>query len=207
MSLNSLFQTAVIISLVGCCSIEPAVEVPVREPLPETAAGYVIHTEQMPESDALYSDGEESEIAYAKPLLSQKDTDTLARLVYLEAGICSYRCKELVASCVVNRMKSGYWGKTLDDVIYSRGQFDSACRLYSITPYRCPEAPYYEKTKEFIGNWDECYRAARVAAAEGSRVPGYVMYFSSGSPFNWQGYRVYEAADGMYFGYLQKDVR
>ena len=50
----------------------------------------------------------------------------MAACVAMEAGDDSYEDKLAVASCIVNRVKSGKWGKTISDVIYADGQFPGA---------------------------------------------------------------------------------
>ena len=41
----------------------------------------------------------------------------------MEAGDDCYEDQLAVASCIVNRVKSKKWGKTISDVIYADGQF------------------------------------------------------------------------------------
>ena len=50
----------------------------------------------------------------------------MAACVAMEAGDDSHEDKLAVASCIVNRVKSGKWGKTISDVIYADGQFPGA---------------------------------------------------------------------------------
>lgn len=50
----------------------------------------------------------------------------MAACVAMESGDDSYEDKLAVASCIVNRVKSGKWGKTISDVIYADGQFPGA---------------------------------------------------------------------------------
>ena len=46
------------------------------------------------------------------------ERELLARLVYRESNIESLECQKAVASVVINRLHSGYWGDTLSEVIY-----------------------------------------------------------------------------------------
>ena len=50
----------------------------------------------------------------------------MAACVAMEAGDDSYEDQLAVASCIVNRVKSEKWGKTISDVIYADGQFPGA---------------------------------------------------------------------------------
>ena len=50
----------------------------------------------------------------------------MAACVAMEAGDDSYEDKLAVASCIVNRVKSEKWGKTISDVIYADGLFPGA---------------------------------------------------------------------------------
>jgi spore germination cell wall hydrolase CwlJ-like protein len=51
------------------------------------------------------------------------DLDCLTKNIYYEAGVEDRTGKIAVASVTVNRLKSGYWGKTLCRVVYSPKQF------------------------------------------------------------------------------------
>lgn len=62
----------------------------------------------------------------------------LAALCRHEAGKDSYEAALAVANVVINRMKNGYWGKSMAEVIYSPGQFeyveDGALNKYLSSP-------------------------------------------------------------------------
>ena len=138
--------------------------------------------------------------------ISIEDRNLLARLVFLEAGICSFDCKCYVASVVVNRLKSKKWGKTLRGVIYYPGQFVPAPSLNNTIPYRCGNTEY-QNSKEFIQNWDDCFRAVDRVILDGSCLPEYVYYFSNDFIFDWPGYVVFVSKDNMFFGYLTEDKK
>lgn len=59
-----------------------------------------------------------------KPLkLDKKQQDCLARNVYYEAGTEDPLGKIAVAQITLNRVKIGYWGKNVCDVVYAPKQF------------------------------------------------------------------------------------
>ena len=79
------------------------------------------------ESAALSASGNETSAAPSYVISATEDEIYLmAACVAMEAGDDSYEDKLAVASCIVNRVKSGKWGKTISDVIYADGQFPGA---------------------------------------------------------------------------------
>ncbi|MDE7365918.1 MAG: cell wall hydrolase, partial [Lachnospiraceae bacterium] len=56
---------------------------------------------------------------------SYDDAYLLACLVSMEAGSEPYEGQLAVANVVLNRLRSGYYGSTISDVIYAKGQFPS----------------------------------------------------------------------------------
>jgi spore germination cell wall hydrolase CwlJ-like protein len=54
---------------------------------------------------------------------SDKDIECLARNVYYEAGVESTAGKYAVAQVTLNRVKTGYWGKSICKVVYAKEQF------------------------------------------------------------------------------------
>ena len=194
---NSLLSAVVIVGTVACCSCEPNVNKQAIPELPNTSGVMEIASEPSPIIT----------VASNTPAVTREEKLELVKLLYLEAGVQSHECKEMVAAVVMNRLNSGKWGNTLHEVIFADGQFDLAYRIPSMEPFVCKEAPYYEKSQEFIGNWKDCYTVADQATSRGTQIPPYVLYFSSGAPFDWEGYKVYTVIDGMYFGYLEEDVK
>jgi spore germination cell wall hydrolase CwlJ-like protein len=47
----------------------------------------------------------------------------MARNIYYEAGTESYTGKLAVAQVTLNRVKTGYWGKSICNVVYAKQQF------------------------------------------------------------------------------------
>lgn len=71
--------------------------------------------------------GEEETAAPTSEAPSSKvkisDVDLLARIIYLEAGGCTYRHKQLVGCVVINRMNHPSFPNTLTGVIYQKNQY------------------------------------------------------------------------------------
>lgn len=78
------------------------------------------------EAAALHSGAE----AQAKPayVISATDDEVylLAACTAMETGNGSYDAQLAVASCIINRVKSKHWGKSISSVIYADGQFPGA---------------------------------------------------------------------------------
>lgn len=66
--------------------------------------------------------------------LTDAETDTLARVIWLEARGEPFEGQQAVAEVVFNRMLSPAFPDTLDEVIYQEGQFSTAERVQSAEP-------------------------------------------------------------------------
>lgn len=123
--------------------------------------------------------------------ITSVEREMLARLVYLEANTESIDCQKAIASVVINRWQNGYWGDTLEDVIYAKGQFTPS----KIIPQTTPTENNYEAVDYVIKN--------------GCTIPEYVLYFRANYGFSqtWDGYNEYVQIDHTYFGYLSKDKK
>lgn len=119
--------------------------------------------------------------------ITPEDRETLARLVYLEGNVESLECQKAIVSVVINRLNSGYWGNTINSVIYARNQFTPASRI----PYTTPTATNYEAVDYVLTN--------------GITLPSYCLYFRAGYHFSWRGYVPYTSMGNTYFGYMAKD--
>lgn len=73
--------------------------------------------------DALYAEGRS---AMAPIYLSADEIYLLSCVIMMEAGNENYEGKLAVAGVVMNRLRSGYWGSTLHEVIYAPKQFTGA---------------------------------------------------------------------------------
>ena len=74
----------------------------------------------------------------SKTSASEDEVYLLAALCRHEAGKDSYEAALAVANVVINRMRNGYWGKSMSEVIYSPEQFqyvnDGALNKYLSSP-------------------------------------------------------------------------
>lgn len=119
--------------------------------------------------------------------ITSVEREMLARLVYREGNTESVECQRAIVSVVFNRLASGYWGDTLEEVVYAENQFAPANLLYCTTPT------------------ETNYEAIDYVLKNGVTVPEYVMYFRANYHFNWTGYQGYKKIDHTYFGYMTKD--
>lgn len=113
-----------------------------------------------------------------------RQLDLLTRVVWFEAGSnwLSDRHQQLVAQVVLNRIADPRFPNTMDGVIYARGQYSCAGRLYSI---------HWSKITQ------RCYDNARAAAYGLVECPANVVYQSGGM----QGRGLYEFHYNTYFCY------
>ena len=79
--------------------------------------------------------------------LSDEEIWIMACVIDWEAGTESYEGKLAVANVILNRLRSGYWGNTIQSVVYARSQFSgvsngsgSASTAFS---NRLSNGPYY----------------------------------------------------------------
>lgn len=75
------------------------------------------------------------------------DATLLSTAIFGECSVCDDAEKRRTGSVVLNRLRDGRWGKTLHDVIYAPGQFDSVCGDNWNTDHR-----HYTIAKELIYN-------------------------------------------------------
>jgi spore germination cell wall hydrolase CwlJ-like protein len=89
---------------------------------------------------------------------SDKDVECLARNVYYEAGIESTAGKYAVAQVTLNRVKTGYWGKSICKVVYAKEQFSWT---------RVPKRAWVRLKGRA---WDDSQAVAEATLAQGIRV-------------------------------------
>lgn len=75
---------------------------------------------------------------------TKSDVDCLARNIYYEAGTESDVGKYAVGQVTVNRVRTGYWGKTVCGVVYAPAQF--SWTLQKRLP--APDAKLYSHCRE-----------------------------------------------------------
>lgn len=107
--------------------------------------------------------------------LSDEDIIKLATIVYMESNCESYEGQLAVANVVINRLVSGIWGDTLDDVLYAPNQFAGA---------KTNIPKYKNKINE------SNIKAAKEAAAGNNNIGDY-MYFRTVSGANLASYKKY----------------
>ena len=129
-----------------------------------------------------------SESSYTYNITST-EREMLARLVYREGNTESIECQKAIVSVVINRWQNGYWGDTLKDVVYAKGQFSTASLLDKTTPNEIN------------------YQAVDYVIQNGITVPEWVMYFRASYHFKWDGYKSYIHIDNTFFGYFEKDTK
>jgi spore germination cell wall hydrolase CwlJ-like protein len=54
---------------------------------------------------------------------TKNDLDCLTKNIYYEAGVEDSRGKFAVGQVTLNRLKTGFWGKSICNVVYSKAQF------------------------------------------------------------------------------------
>lgn len=121
--------------------------------------------------------------------ITPEERETLARLIFLESNTESLECQKAIVSVVINRVNSGYWGNTINSVIYAKNQFTPASKI----PYVTPTTTNYEAVDYVLTN--------------GVTLPSYCLYFRAGYHFSWNGYVPYISIGNTYFGYMAKDKR
>ena len=75
---------------------------------------------------------------------TSRDVECLARNIYYEAGVEKDLGKYAVAHITLNRQKTGYWGKSICNVVYSPSQFSWTLNK----KLERPDAQVYHRCKE-----------------------------------------------------------
>ena len=115
------------------------------------------------------------------------DRELLAKLLYCEGRGESEECQKAIISVVINRLNNGYWGNTINNVVYAKGQFTPA--INGTLEKATPTKTQYEVVDYVLEN--------------GSTLPSWVMYFRASYHFNWKGYTPYCVIDNTYFGGME----
>ncbi len=154
--------------------LEPSV-VPPYEQLPPP----VLDTEGMTQQeiinatiDAYHAMGNPE---HASIYMSPEDVKLFATVIRLECGHEPYEGQMAVANVVLNRLRWGYWGDTLSDVIYAPGQF-------SITKIN-PETGE-SKLEQFLRDdlaTEQCYQVVYEALAGHNNIEDYIFFCSKKS--------------------------
>lgn len=116
---------------------------------------------------------------------SESDVYLLASCLTMEADGGSYESYLAVGSLIVNRVKSGQWGKSISSVIYSDGQFPGASS--GLLDKYMDKGPSSTATK------------AAKAALSGENNIGDYLYFTSTKSANYDSYSTYQVIGGNCF--------
>lgn len=109
----------------------------------------------------------------------------MAACVMMESGGYSYDGQLAVANVIVNRVKSGRWGKSITDVIYAQGQFPGATSgLLDKYLTKGPSSSVLKATK---------------AALSGTNNIGDYLFFNSVKSADYGSYSTYTVVDGNCF--------
>lgn len=122
--------------------------------------------------------------------LTQEEKDILVKLVYLESRGEPYEGKKAVATIVMNRVESPYWGSDVETIIFAKRQFSPSFKINTTT----------------IGTddvWLECVNAVEDVLQNGSTLPPYVLYFRA--DYYFKGKEQYTNIGNHYFSYTSKD--
>lgn len=145
-----ILSATCVVSTSVCLSNNPSVEPASCKATTDEALKEHILVSNMPDSTV------ENKITDSETSVTQtvkySDIDLLARIIYLEAGGCTYRHKQLVGCVVINRMNHSSFPDTLTGVIYQKNQ-------------------YYPEGSKHIKNAtpdDECYAIARDLLTNGN---------------------------------------
>lgn len=108
--------------------------------------------------------------------VSDEDLYLLATVVAMEAIGESYEGQLAVANVVINRMLDGYWGDTIPEVVYAKGQFSGANS---------------GRVEKFAPKVTESCKRAAVEALAGNNNIGNYMYFIMKGKANYSSYTKY----------------
>ena len=144
----------------------------------------IIETEKIVEVEKVVYVEVETEPEYAYHF-SASERLLLAQLVYREGRGESFETQCGIVSVVLNRLAYGYWGNTIEKVIYAKGQFTVAGSLRQTSPK------------------EENFRVVDFVERYGTTLPAYVMYFNAGG-YAREPYMCVKG-DNTYFSYLQRD--
>lgn len=116
--------------------------------------------------------------------VSEADREMLAKLLYCEGRGESIECQRAIVSVVFNRLDSGKWGNSLNNVVYAEGQFEPVTT--GLLKKAKPSQTQYDAVDYIIKN--------------GVTIPTWVLFFRASYHFNWNGYSPYINIDNTYFG-------
>ena len=105
-------------------------------------------------------------ITYRNPIEVSEETEyLLATMVAMESEWEPYEGKLAVANVIINRLLSGRWGDSIEDVVYAKGQF------YGANDGRVEE---FQKK----GFHKDCYKAAEEALSGKNNIGDFIFFHS-----------------------------
>ena len=126
--------------------------------------------------------------------VSAEEREMLAKITYLEAGICGFECQKGIVSVIFNRLDSGHWRKDMNN--------DGEITLYDIIYYPNAFSPAKPDMMASATPSQSCYDAVDYVIQNGPTMPPQVRYFRAWYHFTWDNYIPYCDMDDVYFGYL-----
>ena len=112
-------------------------------------------------------DARTAALAESARMMSDEDYDTLLHIVEAEAGTEDVKGRILVANVIMNRVKSGSYPNSIEEVIYQSGQFGPAA------------TGWLNRVRSSKGYSQTALQAA-VDALNGSNPIGNCLYFDQG---------------------------
>lgn len=113
-----------------------------------------------------------------KHTMTEEELYLFATVIYTEAIDQSYEGMVAVANVILNRMEDGYWGTTLEEVLFAPGQFAGA-------------SDYLIQRAQSRGIPDICYRAANDALNGRNNIGDYMFFRTTDSAFRVKDYATY----------------
>lgn len=108
--------------------------------------------------------------------LSAPEEHILAKNIYYESGVEEYDGKLAVAQVTLNRLKSGKWGNTIKEVVYSPNQFSWTLK----NKLEEPNGVLWEESKRVAGDFNRGLRIKELELATSyhsdSVKPGWAVY-------------------------------
>ena len=101
-----------------------------------------------------------------------------ATVIYTEAGDQGYEGMLAVANVILNRMEDGYWGTTLEEVLFAPGQFAGAAQELIDRAQR-------------RGIPEKCYDAGREALAGRNNIGDFMFFRTIDSAYRAKDYSTY----------------
>ena len=120
---------------------------------------------------------------------TEEELETLAHLLYAEAGGSSDLGIIYVGSVVLNRVSSDKFPNTLLEVIYQDGQY----------------SPTWNGFMNVEVENESCYRIAKYLLENGSVIPSEVLGQADYTIYKKYGSELYDEVDGNYFFYLKEE--